>query len=243
MQNARHNDVVARLTTAIGDLQRNESPVREGLGELVARAARQTPGAQYAGMTVVSRTHGISTAAATHHFAMLLDEIQERHQEGPCVSAAWRQNTEHIDDLETEERWPHYRRDALMETPVRSVLAFEVFVDKDVRGALNFYAEQPGAFQRDSFELGLIFATHIALAWSMFRRTDQFRSALLSRDIIGQAKGIIMERFHVNAIHAFELLSRLSQETNTKLADIAQQIIDSNDICSNDTGSKKIDNR
>jgi ANTAR domain/GAF domain len=229
MPNGRHNDVVARLTALIGDLQRSEAPLHDGLEELVAGAARHTPGAQYAGMTVVSRTNGISTAASTHRYATLLDEIQQRHQEGPCASAAWGHHTEHIDDLEIEERWPRYRQDALVETPVRSVLAFEVFVDNDIMGALNFYAERPGAFQRDSFELGLIFATHIALAWSVFRRTDQFRSALVSRDMIGQAKGIVMERFHIDAVHAFELLARLSQETNTKLVEIAQQIIDSND--------------
>jgi hypothetical protein len=226
MPRGGHNDIVAQLTALIGALQRGQSELNEGLGELVDSAVLHIPGAQYAGMTVVSRTKGISTAAATNHYAMLLDEIQQRHQEGPCASAAWHHHTVHIDDMETEERWPHYRQDALTETPVRSVLAFEVFVDNDIMGALNFYAERPRAFQQDSIEIGVIFATHIALAWSVLRRSDQFRSALASRDIIGQAKGIIMERFHVDAIRAFELLTRLSQSSNTKLVEVAQQIVD-----------------
>jgi transcriptional regulator with GAF, ATPase, and Fis domain len=228
MQNVRHSDVVVRLTALIGDLQRGRSGLHVSLGELVDRAAQSIPGAQYAGMTEVSRTAGISTAAATNRYATLLDEIQQRHQEGPCASAAWRHHTVVIDDLETERRWPHYRLDALAETPVRSVLAFEVFVDSDITGALNFYSEQAGAFDAEAIELGAIFATHIALAWSVFRRTDQFRSALASRDIIGQAKGIVMERFRVDAIRAFELINRLSQESNTKLLDVAQKIIDTN---------------
>ena len=229
MPNVRHSDVVVRLTTLIGDLQRGRSGLHVGLGELVDHAAASIPGAQYAGMTEVSRTTGISTAAATNRYATLLDEIQQRHQEGPCAFAAWRHHTVLIDDLDKEKRWPHFRRDALAETPVRSVLAFEVFVDSDMTGALNFYSEQPGAFDAEAIELGTIFATHIALAWSVFRRTDQFRSALISRDIIGQAKGIVMERFRVDAIRAFELLNRLSQESNTKLLDVAKKIIDTND--------------
>jgi len=93
-------------------------------------------------------------------------------------------------------------------------------------GALNFYAENPHAFSDDSVELGAVFANHIALAWSMMRRHDQFRSALASRDIIGQAKGVIMERFNLDAVEAFDLLARLSQQSNTKLFDIARALID-----------------
>jgi AmiR/NasT family two-component response regulator len=75
-------------------------------------------------------------------------------------------------------------------------------------------------------EIGGVFAAHVALAWSMMRRQDQFRSALASRDVIGQAKGVIMERFNLDAVEAFELLSRLSQKSNTKLIEIARSLID-----------------
>ena len=179
-------------------------------------------------MTVVSRGGVISTAAATGGYARVLDDIQQRHKEGPCLSAAWDHHAIRIDDMRTEQRWPQYRDDALAETPVRSVLAFELFVDDETLGALNFYSERPVAFAVESQDLGLIFATHIALAWKILRRSDQFRSALATRDMIGQAKGIIMERFQVDAVRAFELLRQLSQESNTKLADIAQHIVDLN---------------
>lgn len=221
-----HRGIVAQLTAVVAAQQRRDAQMASGLEELIDTARRNVPGAQYAGMTVASRTKGISTVAATHHDARTLDEIQQRHQQGPCVSAAWDHHTVRIDDLETDQRWPHYRIDALNKTSVRSVLAFEVFVNEDTMGALSFYSDHPHAFEQESIELGLIFATHIALAWNMFRRNAQFRSALASRDLIGQAKGMIMERFHVDAIRAFELLTHLSQESNTKLVDIAQQIID-----------------
>jgi AmiR/NasT family two-component response regulator len=72
----------------------------------------------------------------------------------------------------------------------------------------------------------VIFSAHVALAWGMLRRDEQFRSGLASRDRIGQAKGIVMERFDVDAVQAFELLKRLSQQSNTKLVDIAQRVIE-----------------
>ena len=73
--------------------------------------------------------------------------------------------------------------------------------------------------------MGLIFATHTALVWNMMRRDQQFRSALVSRDIIGQAKGRLMERFDIDAAEAFELLRQLSQESNTPIAHIAQRVV------------------
>ena len=226
---AEYNEVVARLVVLIDQQQRRESSVSSGLEELVANAAEHVPGAQFAGITVASRTRGVTTAAASNRYATALDEIQQRHQEGPCLSAAWEHHIVRIDDLETEQRWPRYCVDALGETPVRSVLAFEVFVNAEVLGALNFYSDRPYAFQQESTELGVVFATHIALAWNMFRRHAQFRSALASRDLIGQAKGVIMNRFNVDAVRAFELLTRLSQDSNIKLVDVAQRVIDSVD--------------
>lgn len=93
--------------------------------------------------------------------------------------------------------------------------------------APNFYADRPRAFSEEVVEVGAVFATHIALAWSMMRRPDQFRGALASRDIIGQAKGVVMERFSLDAVEAFELLTRVSQKSNVWLVDIAAALIDS----------------
>lgn len=226
MADDEHREIVTKLAALVGEQQRREAPMESGLGEIIAAAARNVTGADYAGMTVASRSEGISTAAATDDVAVLLDDIQQRHQEGPCVSAAWDHHIVRIDDMETEQRWPRYRSDALAETPVRSVLAFELSVGDGVLAALNFYAERPHAFDQESIELGVIYSTHIALAWSMFRRNAQFRSALASRDLIGQAKGMVMERYKVDAVRAFELIARLSQDSNIKLVDVARRIID-----------------
>lgn len=226
MTDVRRDDIFADLGARMVELYRGAPDIDTGLGDLVDRAAQQVPGAQYAGITVAHPKEGIRTAAATHRYPVLLDEIQQRCQDGPCVSAAWEHQTMVIDDLAVDHRWPKYRRDALAQTPIRSVVSFELFVDHGAMSALNFYAESAGSFDAESREVGMIFATHVALGWMMLRREEQFRSALASRDVIGQAKGMIMERFNVDAVRAFELLQRLSQETNTKLVDLAQRLIE-----------------
>jgi transcriptional regulator with GAF, ATPase, and Fis domain len=208
-------------------LQRQESAdVDTVLGELTQSAVSAMPGAQHAGITIASRNGKVRTAASTSDYPVLLDEIQQRHEQGPCLSAAWEHHVIRIDDMEQENRWPAYCREA-RETPIRSAMSFRLFADHHNMGSLNFYAEQAYAFDEESAEMGLILATHAAVAWNMVRRDEQFRSALASRDIIGQAKGMIMERFKIDALQAFELLKRLSQSSNTPLAVVAGQLVES----------------
>jgi transcriptional regulator with GAF, ATPase, and Fis domain len=205
---------------------RQHLDVDAALAELTGSALRAMPGADYAGITLVSHRDKVRSAAATHHYASVLDDIQQRHEQGPCLSAAWEQHIIRIDDLYAEDRWPHYRNDALRETPIRSAICFQLFADHKHTGALNFYADPPHAFDDDAADIGSVLAGHIAVAWSMIRRDEQFRSALASRDVIGQAKGMLMERFKIDAVQAFELLKRLSQSSNTAVVVVAQQLVD-----------------
>jgi hypothetical protein len=195
------------------------------LRELIQGAATSVPGAQYAGITVTRKRQRSQTAAATHRYPVMLDEIQGRHQQGPCLTASALQDSIRIDDLDADNRWPLYREDALKQTPIRSVLSFGMFREGATTAALNFYAEPVNAFDDGSVNLGLIFATHTSLVWNMMRRDQQFRSAIVSRDIIGQAKGRLMERFDVDADAAFEMLKRMSQESNTPITQLAQRIV------------------
>ena len=76
------------------------------IAELAEHAAVEIPGAQYAGVTVTRNAKHIDTPAATHKWPILLDEIQQRHREGPCLTAAWEEKTIHVADLETDDRFP-----------------------------------------------------------------------------------------------------------------------------------------
>jgi GAF domain-containing protein len=219
--------VVAQLAELVASLDRQGTETKAGLRELIEIGSRHVTGSKYAGITLAEAGKAITNVVATHRYPMVLDAIQNEYGEGPCVAAAWQHHVMHVADLGVDERWPRYQQYALANTPIRSILSFELFADHDTMAALNFFGHHPHAFTDESIELGGIFATHVALAWSMMRRNDQFRSALASRDMIGQAKGVIMERFNLDAVEAFDLLARLSQQSNTKLIDIARALIDS----------------
>lgn len=196
------------------------------IAELAEHAAVEIPGAQYAGITITRKPKSVETPAATHLYPMLLDKIQQRHHEGPCLTAAWDKKVVYVADLHTDDRFPLYRRDALAETPIRSIMAFQLFIEGETMGALNVYSEEPDAFGEEARNLGLVFAAHSSVAWNAARRDEQFRRALASRDIIGQAKGMMMERYGVDAVQAFDLLRKLSQDSNVPLLKIAKEIVD-----------------
>jgi GAF domain-containing protein len=222
-----NSTIVAQLTELIASLNRKGTETKAGLRELIDSGTQHVAGSQYAGITLAEKGKAVTNVVATHRYPVVLDVIQNEYGEGPCVAAAWQHHVMHVEDLAVDRRWPRYRQYALANTPIRSILLFELFVDHGTTAALNFFAHHPYTFTDESIELGHIFATHVALAWSMMRRHDQFRSALASRDIIGQAKGVIMERFNLDAVEAFDLLARLSQQSNTKLFDVARSLIDS----------------
>jgi transcriptional regulator with GAF, ATPase, and Fis domain len=212
-----------RIADIVRELHdRPETDSETVIAELAEHAAVEIPGAQYAGVTVTTNRKHI----ATHPYPLLLDAIQQRHQEGPCLTSAWEKKTIHMEDLERDFRWPKYRRDVLAQTPIRSVMAFQLFIVDHSMGALNVYAESPNAFDEETEEIGLIFSTHSAVAWNSARRDEQFRQALASRDSIGQAKGMIMERYGIGPIQAFELLRKLSQDSNVPLARLAQELVE-----------------
>lgn len=221
------DDVHRRIADIVQQLHgRPENDSGTVIAELAEHAAVEVPGALYAGVTVTRNGKHIDTPAASHKWPILLDEIQQRHAEGPCLTAAWEERTVHVADLENDERFPLYRRDVLEQSPIRSIMAFQLFIADTTMGALNVYAEEPNVFGPESREIGMVFAAHSSIAWNSARRDEQFREALASRDMIGQAKGMIMERYGVDAIRAFELLRKLSQDSNTPLIEIAKELVD-----------------
>lgn len=226
MADSPHVGTALRFAEMLRDLERSQpSDTESALRELTKNAAASLPGAICAGITVATRAGEVKSLAATDPVAEELDDIQRRTREGPCLTSAWEQHTVRIKDISTETRWPAFCREAQRVTGVRSAQSFQLFKDRESMGALNFYGDRRDAFDDDSLELGLILATHTAVAWNLLGRDDQFRSALASRDVIGQAKGMLMERYDIDAAAAFGLLRRLSQETNTPLISVAEQVI------------------
>ena len=129
------------------------------------------------------------------------------------------------EDFRTEKRWPQYSA-AAVELGVLSGLSFKLYTGDRTAGALNLFAFKPNAFDAEAETIGAVLAAHAAAAILASRQSEQLESALSTRDRIGQAKGIIMERYGVDDVRAFEMLRRLSQDSNTRLADVAQRVID-----------------
>jgi GAF domain-containing protein len=221
------SDMMGDVAGLVHTLEQRACVDSEGaLDELIANLLGHMPRAQHAGVTLTTTDGDIQTLTASGAYPVALDDIQRRHREGPCLSAAWKDHVIRLDDVTSAQRWPSYCHEVAASTPIRSLLAFELFTAQGTTGALSFYAETANAFDEEAVELGLILATHAALAWHMVRRDEQFRSALATRDIIGQAKGMLMERFGIDAMQAFELLKRLSQTSNTPLAEVARALVD-----------------
>jgi hypothetical protein len=106
------------------------------------------------------------------------------------------------------------------------MLTFQLSVEGDYFGALNLFACTPHAFDEESEGVGAAFATHAAVTLAGARQQADLRTAVGSRDLIGQAKGILMERHKLTADQAFSVLARASQQTNRKLVDIALELSD-----------------
>ncbi|KUI33758.1 hypothetical protein AU197_19965 [Mycobacterium sp. IS-1590] len=195
--------------------------------EVTATAVRILPNVHHAGISLVDpKSRRVRSVAATGPVPKNLDNVQEELQQGPCIDAIHEHVTVRIDDFETEDRWLEFIGRALGTTPVRSSLSIQLYTHDSEIGALNLYSDRARAFTPHLEDLALAVAAHAAIGLATARRDDQFHTALASRDIIGQAKGMIMERFGVDASAAFDLLVRLSQEKNTALHLIAAQLVD-----------------
>jgi GAF domain-containing protein len=180
-------------------------------------------GADTAGVLLVSK--GGKFESGTSDLIYDVDRLQEKHNAGPCVDAAINELVVRTEDFETETRWGEYSRE-VCELGVRSSISFKLYTGDRTAGALNVFSRRPHSFDADSEMIGSILAAHAAAAILASRESQQLQAALLSRDLIGQAKGILMERYSVDAVGAFEMLRKLSQQMNVRLADIAQRVVE-----------------
>jgi GAF domain-containing protein len=213
----------------MADLARSVAAPRDFddvLNGVTSGAVELLNGADTAGVLLVSKGGKYESLSGTSELIYQLDRLQEKHGEGPCIDAAVNELVVRSDDFETESRWPQYSR-GVCELGVRSSISFKLYTGERTAGALNIFSRKPHSFDADAEVIGSILAAHAAAAILASRHTQQLQAALLSRDLIGQAKGILMERFGIDAVGAFEMLRKLSQQMNVRLYDIAQRVVDS----------------
>jgi transcriptional regulator with GAF, ATPase, and Fis domain len=210
----------------MGDLavQLQAQPDRHQTLTAILQAAVTTiPGAEIAGVSLVQGRE-ITTEVLTSDVAQRLDELQVELDDGPCLTSLRHEHVVRVDELATDPRWPHFAARAV-ELGVHSVLSFQLFVQEDNLGALNLYSSHPHAFDEDAYTVGHLFAQHASVAYAGASREHHLNRALATRDVIGQAKGILMHRDRLSAQQAFNLLVRTSQQVNMKLADVARWLV------------------
>jgi GAF domain-containing protein len=199
--------------------------VDDVLADVTAAAKQLIDGVDLAGVLLVGTGGSFETRAPTSDLMFKIDELQMRYLEGPCVQAALSEIVVRTDDFRNEPKWPNYSP-KMVELGVRSGLSFKLYTADRTAGALNLFAFEPRLWDTEAETIGMVLAAHAAAAILASRQGDQLQSALSTRDRIGQAKGIIMERFGIDDVRAFAMLRQLSQDGNVKLAEVAQRVID-----------------
>jgi transcriptional regulator with GAF, ATPase, and Fis domain len=203
----------------------DSSVLERTLESVTSSAVELIDGVDFADVLVMHEGRARS-AAPTAPGAVELDSVQLRHREGPCLEAAVSGGMIRCTDLREDRRWPTFA-EAAINAGVLSILSYQLVTHHNGVGALNFFGRAPREADPAGETMGAVLATMATVALMTAAREEQFRAALASRDVIGQAKGILMNHFKVDADHAFTLLKQLSQSENTPLRMIAQRVVES----------------
>jgi GAF domain-containing protein len=214
----------------LGRIKFSDTDIDTILDKIAELAQRAIPGADDVSVTLM-RGKGAHTAAFTGDLALACDERQYERGHGPCLDASATAATLLIDDMNQETRWPDFALSAV-EAGVHSSLSIGLPVHESVTGALNIYATKPDAFDDDAIVLAQTFAGYAAVALANAHLYDtqatlaqHLQAAMDNRAVIEQAKGIIMGDRRCGPDEAFQILAKLSQDTNRKLRDVAIALV------------------
>jgi hypothetical protein len=213
--------VVTDLATSL------QPPIRldEILPRITEFSVATIPGIDHASISIGFKVGSIHTLAPTSAIAVRADQLQYDLRQGPCVDTALDGPVVQVDELATDLRWPTYARQAASTLGLGSQLANRFRVAPHARGTLNLYADRPYMIDLDTRQLAAMFAQLVGVAIAWARQDESMTQAVRSHSTIGQAIGIVMERYHLDPDHAFGYIVRISQRSNTKARTIAEQII------------------
>jgi GAF domain-containing protein len=227
----RRLDDVGQALTDLGGLLAREEEIGRVLQRSVNQVTRAVPGADMASVSVL-RGDAAETVASTSEQVWAIDSEQYAAGEGPCLEAARTGQFVRVGVAEAQERWPSFARSARA-AGVESFLSAPLFIDEQFAGSLNLYGRQADSFDDLDESLLRLYTTAAAAAIANARRyaearrlAENLRRAIESRAVIDQAIGTLMATRGLDADTAFQLLARESQNTNTKLRDVAARVAD-----------------
>ena len=222
------NDSRFDLARALADAaQAINAPgtLEETLDAIAHTAKEAVPGFDHVGISVVQGDGTVTTMAATSRLVRQLDTLQYKLGEGPCVSTLQDQVLVLAEELGDDRRWPRYVPRAV-EAGVLSQLGVQLSTSEETLGGLNFYSTTSSIIDPDAPRYAELFATHAALALDHARHADRASEAMPTRQLIGQAVGILMERFELAEDRAMYYLVRVAAAGQLKLRDVAREVVD-----------------
>ena len=201
----------------------DEPTVDETVDSVLEYAVRALA-CDYAGVIFVHARSRVETAAATDPLIEKLDLIQLECGEGPDLDVLDGLVGIHVSDTETETRWPNWAK-RVSAFGIRSLISVRLYTSATTVGTLNLYNREPNLFTVEDEQVAHLLARHAAVALAAARTKENMWQAVDARKLIGQAQGILMERYSLNADQAFAVLMRYSQQKNVKLRDVANNLV------------------
>ncbi|TDD60638.1 ANTAR domain-containing protein [Kribbella antibiotica] len=214
-------EAFGRLATELQDADGVDLTV-----EAVVQFALQAVWCTYASVVLVGRGRKPQIMALTDPRLAKLDETQIQAADGPLLTVIRDQAALLIPDIAADRRWPGAWADALIGEGIRSAIHLPLLVGGSARAVLSLYSGEPNGFDTDDLAVAHILADHAAVAIAGARREVDLAHAADARNLVGQAIGILMERYDLDNARAFAVLKRYSQDNNRKLRDVAQELID-----------------
>jgi GAF domain-containing protein len=219
-----HDEFNRELAAAARDMQ-DEDSSKQAMQRAVMLATQILPGCDAAGVCVVYRGDRVDTHATSNDALRQVDTLQHELQEGPCLDALRESETVQSSDLSVDERWPKWGPEVAARLGLFSIVSYRLFSTDSTLGALNLYGKDLSAFSADDVHDGMALAAHVGVALAGAQEVENLERALNGRTVTGQATGILMERFTLPSDRAFSLLSKISQNKNLKLRQLAEQIV------------------
>lgn len=217
------SDLAASFSASARSLEQQETPALT-LIEIVKDAVNLVPGCDEGSISVVLGRRQVSSEAASGELPRVIDAMQEELGQGPCLDAAYKHLAVLVPDMASDDRWPLFAPRAAA-AGAASMLSCRLYVEGENLGALNLYARTAGAFDEESEHVALLFASHAAIAYADSRKVERLEGRIATRQLIGQAQGILIERYKITGDAAFVMLVRASQRSNVKLRDVAERLV------------------
>ncbi|WP_461082858.1 ANTAR domain-containing protein [Streptomyces deserti] len=213
-------ELAEALTVAARQLHETPTP-HSTLRTAVRLAVDLMPGAEHAGVSVIERSNQRRTVAWTDEVVRSAETRHTGRDQQPYWERLWTSPVVRITDSEADDGG-----DVLSGLGLRSALSLRLRADRRRLTVLTAYARKPGVFDEHATRIGRLFTAHVSIALDSATEREQLTEAMHTRDLIGQATGILMERLDIDAAGAFESLVRASQRENVKLRELARQIVD-----------------